>query len=73
MSSWIYLLIAGVFEIVWATSMKYSEGMSRLFPTILMYAAGLPASGSRARPSSTSPSAPPMRSGPASAQSEPPC
>ncbi len=40
MSSWIYLFIAGVFEIVWATSMKYSEGMSRLFPTVLMYAAG---------------------------------
>jgi quaternary ammonium compound-resistance protein SugE len=40
MSSWIYLFIAGVFEIVWATSMKYSDGMSRLFPTVLMYAAG---------------------------------
>jgi quaternary ammonium compound-resistance protein SugE len=40
MTSWMDLFIAGVFEIVWATSMKYSEGMSRLFPTILMYASG---------------------------------
>jgi quaternary ammonium compound-resistance protein SugE len=40
MSSWMSLLIAGVFEIVWATSMKYSEGMSRLFPTLLMYGSG---------------------------------
>ena len=40
MSSWMYLFVAGVFEIVWATSMKYSEGMSRLFPTLLMYGAG---------------------------------
>jgi quaternary ammonium compound-resistance protein SugE len=40
MSAWMSLLIAGVFEIVWATSMKYSQGMSRLFPTILMYLAG---------------------------------
>jgi quaternary ammonium compound-resistance protein SugE len=41
MSSWMYLFIAGVFEVVWATSMKYSEGMSRLFPTLLMYGAGV--------------------------------
>ena len=40
MSAWMNLLIAGVFEILWATSMKYSEGMSRLFPTVLMYVAG---------------------------------
>ena len=40
MSSWMDLFFAGVFEIMWATSMKYSEGMSRLFPTLLMYGAG---------------------------------
>lgn len=28
--SWIYLLIAGIFEIVWATTMKLSNGFSIL-------------------------------------------
>lgn len=32
---WIYLIIAGLFEIVWATSMKYSEGFTKLYPTII--------------------------------------
>ncbi|MGS0677530.1 DMT family transporter [Lactobacillus johnsonii] len=28
--SWIYLIIAGIFEVVWATAMKMSEGFSIL-------------------------------------------
>lgn len=28
--SWIYLIIAGLFEVVWATTMKLSEGFSNL-------------------------------------------
>ncbi len=28
--SWIYLLIAGIFEVVWATTMKLNEGFSIL-------------------------------------------
>ncbi|MDY0266997.1 MAG: multidrug efflux SMR transporter [Methanimicrococcus sp.] len=32
---WIYLFIAGLFEIVWATSMKYSDGFTKLYPTIV--------------------------------------
>lgn len=28
--SWIYLIIAGIFEVVWATTMKMSEGFSIL-------------------------------------------
>ena len=32
---WILLLIAGIFEIVWAISMKYSNGFSETFPTII--------------------------------------
>ena len=28
--SWIYLLIAGIFEVVWATAMKLSNGFSSL-------------------------------------------
>lgn len=30
---WILLLIAGLFEIVWAVSLKNTEGFSRLWPT----------------------------------------
>lgn len=32
---WIYLLIAGVMEIGWAMSLKYSAGFTRLIPSIL--------------------------------------
>ncbi len=28
--AWIYLLIAGIFEVVWATAMKLSNGFSNL-------------------------------------------
>ncbi len=33
--SWIYLIIAGIFEICFATSLKYSESFSKPVPTIL--------------------------------------
>ncbi|WP_373086337.1 multidrug efflux SMR transporter [Sneathiella sp.] len=33
--AWIYLLIAGVLEVVWAYSMKQSEGFSRLVPSVI--------------------------------------
>jgi len=33
--AWIYLLAAGVLEIVWAFSMKQSEGFSKLTPSII--------------------------------------
>lgn len=33
--AWVYLLIAGVFEIVWAYSMKLSEGFSRPWPSAI--------------------------------------
>lgn len=32
--AWIYLGIAGLLEILWATTMKQSEGFTRLWPTI---------------------------------------
>ena len=32
--AWIYLVIAGIFEIVWATGLKYTEGFTRLWPSI---------------------------------------
>ncbi len=32
---WIMLLLAGIFEIVWAIAMKYSDGFSVLIPSII--------------------------------------
>ena len=37
--AWIYLFIAGVLEVVWAFSMKQSEGFTRLWPTVITIAA----------------------------------
>ncbi|WP_170348560.1 DMT family transporter [Ruegeria atlantica] len=34
--SWIYLLFAGLLEIVWAVAMKQSAGFTRLWPTAIM-------------------------------------
>lgn len=33
--AWVSLILAGLFEIVWATAMKYSEGFSKLWPSVL--------------------------------------
>ena len=35
MMSWLYLVIAGVLEIVWAIGLKYTEGFSRLVPSAI--------------------------------------
>ena len=32
--SWLYLLCAGVFEIVWAVAMKHTNGFTQLWPSI---------------------------------------
>lgn len=32
--SWIILLCAGLFEIAWAIGLKYTEGFTRLWPTV---------------------------------------
>lgn len=32
--AWVYLLVAAVFEIQWAVTMKYTEGFSRLWPSV---------------------------------------
>jgi quaternary ammonium compound-resistance protein SugE len=37
--AWFYLLIAGVFEVAWAIGLKYTEGFSRLVPSLLTVAA----------------------------------
>jgi quaternary ammonium compound-resistance protein SugE len=36
---WVYLVIAGLFEVVWAFSMKQSDGFTRPGPTIVTIAA----------------------------------
>ena len=33
--AWVSVFIAGVFETVWAVGLKYSDGFSRLWPSIL--------------------------------------
>ncbi|GKX29167.1 QacE family quaternary ammonium compound efflux SMR transporter [Vallitalea longa] len=33
--SWFYLTVAGVFEVIWATALKYSNGFTRLYPSII--------------------------------------
>jgi quaternary ammonium compound-resistance protein SugE len=37
--AWFYLLIAGVLECGWAVGMKYTDGFSRLVPSVLTIAA----------------------------------
>lgn len=35
--SWLYLFVAGFFEICWAVGMKYSYGFTKLAPTIFTF------------------------------------
>jgi quaternary ammonium compound-resistance protein SugE len=37
--AWAYLVVAGLFEIGWAIGLKYTDGWSRLWPTIFTVAA----------------------------------
>jgi quaternary ammonium compound-resistance protein SugE len=37
--AWLLLLVAGVFEVAWAIGLKYTEGFSRLWPSVLTIAA----------------------------------
>jgi quaternary ammonium compound-resistance protein SugE len=39
MMAWTYLLIAGLFEVGWAIGLKYTEGFSRLWPSLATVAA----------------------------------
>ena len=32
---WVMLLLAAVFEVTWAVAMKYSEGFTRLWPSVI--------------------------------------
>lgn len=31
---WIYLIIAGIFEVVWAVALKYAQGFTKLIPSV---------------------------------------
>jgi quaternary ammonium compound-resistance protein SugE len=33
--AWLALAVAGLFEIVWAVALKYSEGFTKLWPSII--------------------------------------
>lgn len=35
---WVYLMLSGLAEVIWAISMKYTEGLTRLWPTLFMLA-----------------------------------
>ena len=37
--AWVYLLLAGALEIVWALSLKKTEGFTRIYPSLLTIAA----------------------------------
>lgn len=32
--NWIILVLAGIFEVAWAIGLKYTEGFTRLWPTV---------------------------------------
>ena len=33
--AWVYLLVAGLFEVAWAIGLKYTEGFTRFWPSVL--------------------------------------
>jgi quaternary ammonium compound-resistance protein SugE len=37
--AWFYLFVAGLFEVAWAVGLKYTEGFSRIVPSVLTLAA----------------------------------
>lgn len=37
--AWVYLLVAALFEVAWAVGLKYTQGFTRLWPSVLTVAA----------------------------------
>jgi quaternary ammonium compound-resistance protein SugE len=35
---WLYLIVAGMLEIAWATGLKFTDGLTRLWPSLLTLA-----------------------------------
>lgn len=38
--AWVFLIIAGLLEIIWAIALKYSQGFSKLWPSVIFVIAG---------------------------------
>lgn len=38
---WFYLILAGMFEVVWAVGLKYTEGFTKLYPSLFTLSAML--------------------------------
>jgi len=38
--AWVYLLLAGVFEVAWAIGLKSTQGFTRLWPSVYVLATG---------------------------------
>jgi len=36
--NWLILILAGLFEVVWAVGLKYTQGFTRLVPTVITLA-----------------------------------
>jgi len=53
--AWSYLVIAGLFEVVWAISLKYTEGFTRLWPSVWTFAGMIASIGFIARALKTIP------------------
>ncbi|QDU94415.1 DMT family transporter [Lignipirellula cremea] len=32
--AWVYLVVAGIFEVIWAVGLKYTEGFTRFWPCV---------------------------------------
>ena len=38
--AWFFLIVAGLLEIAWLVAMKYSQGFTKLWPTLFVFAIG---------------------------------
>ncbi|MFP3025943.1 MAG: multidrug efflux SMR transporter [Wolbachia sp.] len=38
--AWVYLLLAGLVEIIWTTALKYSNGFTRVIPVVIILVSG---------------------------------
>ena len=39
--AWIWLLLSGLVEIVWSVSLKFADGFTKLWPTVVVIISGL--------------------------------
>ena len=48
--AWLYLFVAGLFEVGWAIGLKYTQGFTRLLPTLFTGVSMVISLGLRASP-----------------------